>query len=91
MDEIIHWIWRRTDEGERLPTKEDADEHNCVLVMHAYQGVMVTGWFNVERNRFVYAWARCPKGPEGADIAGARNPDLGLSGRGLEVHEKPYR
>lgn len=85
MEETIRWRMRRREDGtEDLPTAEDADEHNCVLVMHAYQGAMVTGWFNIKRNRFVYAWAPCPRGPV-EDAKAYRNPDRGLSGHGEKV------
>lgn len=53
------WIPRE----ERLPTQEDADEFNCVLVYHVYQGEMITGWFNVANNRFISHWARTVEHP----------------------------
>lgn len=36
----------------RLPTQEDADEQNCVLVYHLLQGVMVMGWHRVSENSY---------------------------------------
>lgn len=55
---------------ERLPTREDADDWGCVLVWHTYQGAMIAGWKQVEKNCFMTHWQRSPQAP-----AGYRNPD----------------
>lgn len=52
--------------AERKPTERDADVYGCVLVYHAYQGVMVTGWFQVGENSLITHWARTPEPPEKA-------------------------
>ena len=57
---MIEWIWSK----DRMPTQEDADAQNCVLVWHELSGVMVTGWHRVKDNRFMVAWAKTPEGPE---------------------------
>lgn len=49
---------------ERMPEKGDGDAHGCVLVWHAYQGVMVTGWHNVPNNRYHTHWMPPPGAPE---------------------------
>lgn len=46
----------------RLPTQEDADEQNCVLVYHLLQGVMVMGWHRVSENSYCTHWM-CPPMP----------------------------
>ena len=51
---------------ERMPTEKDADPQRCVLVWHAYQGVMVTGWHQINGNQFITHWAT-PRGPEGEE------------------------
>lgn len=52
--------------AERKPTKEDADERNCVLVWHVYNGVMVTGYHQFDSSRFLTHWMPCPKPPKNA-------------------------
>ena len=48
---------------ERMPTEKDADPQRCVLAWHVYQGVMVTGWHQIDGNQFITHWAT-PRGPE---------------------------
>lgn len=49
----------------RKPTPADADETGCVIVWHTYQGVMVTGWFQVEMNSLITHWMPTPRPPKG--------------------------
>lgn len=51
---------------ERMPTEADADEFNCVIVWHVYNGVMITGWHRVAENRFISHWV--PTIPRPANI-----------------------
>lgn len=53
------WI----DAQERRPTEQDADFAGCVLVWHAFNGVMVTGWHQFEYNRFLTHWQPPPEPP----------------------------
>lgn len=48
---------------ERMPTEKDADPQRCVLAWHVYQGMMVTGWHQINGNQFITHWAT-PRGPE---------------------------
>jgi hypothetical protein len=48
---------------ERPPKPEDGDPQGCVLIWHRFQGVMVTGWHNIPRNRFITHWMPTPKAP----------------------------
>lgn len=57
------WIPREV----RMPTEEDADQFHCVMVWHVFQGLMVTGWFNVADNRFISHWARTAEPPRFVD------------------------
>lgn len=59
MDEF-GWIRK----SERLPGPADSDVHQCVLVWHELQGVMCTGWHQVENNRYVSHWMPTPSPPE---------------------------
>lgn len=43
------WI----DKETHPPSGADADEYGCVLVWHAFQGNMITGWRNALSNRFI--------------------------------------
>ena len=52
---------------ERMPTEADADEFNCVIVWHVYNGVMITGWHNVAYNRFISHWVPTIPRPENID------------------------
>ena len=56
------WI----DVRERMPSREDADATNRVLVWHVLNGCMMLGWHKVCENRFVTHWQPSPEGPEGA-------------------------
>ncbi len=47
---------------ERKPTKEDSDPTGCVVFWHVYNGVIVTGYHQVEHNRFLTHW-QPPPGP----------------------------
>lgn len=49
---------------ERKPTKEDADACGCVLFWHMYNGLMLTGYFQTEHNRFLTHWKPTPEPPE---------------------------
>lgn len=60
---VADWI----DRDERLPTEADADEFNCVLVWHVYNGVMITGWHNVAGNRFISHWTHTIPRPASID------------------------
>jgi len=61
------WISRQT----RLPTKEDADPHGCVLAWHEYNGAVVAGNYNYEtpgwkrvcENACYTHWMRLPGRP----------------------------
>lgn len=57
------WI----DRDDRLPTEADADEFNCVIVWHVFNGVMITGWHNVVQNSFISHWTYTPPRPEHID------------------------
>ena len=57
------WIPRE----ERLPTAEDADAFNCVIVYHVFNGVMITGWHRVADNRFISHWTHTMPAPENID------------------------
>lgn len=60
---ILHdWIPRE----ERLPTEQDADLQGCVIVWHAFNGAMITGWHRMADNRFMSHWTHTP--PEPADF-----------------------
>lgn len=48
---------------ERMPKAEDADKEGCVIVWHAYQGAMITGWRRVAENRFISHWTHTPPAP----------------------------
>lgn len=58
----------------RLPGREDGDAQGCVLVWHAFNGVMVTGWHNIAWNRFFTHWMQTPRGP------GSEERDEGTKG-----------
>lgn len=58
MDDV--WINKK----DRLPTAEDADPQGCVLVWHTFNGLMVTGWFQVERGVFLNYWQPAIPGPK---------------------------
>lgn len=60
---VPDWV----DRDERLPTEKDADAQGCVIVWHVYNGVMVTGWFNVENNRFISHWIPAITRPKNID------------------------
>lgn len=60
---VDDWI----DRDERLPTEQDADVFRCVMVWHVYNGLMVTGWFNVAGNRFISHWMRTVPRPANID------------------------
>lgn len=60
---VSDWV----DRDERLPTEADADVQGCVIVWHVYNGVMITGWFNVPHNRFISHWMPAIPRPENID------------------------
>lgn len=58
----MRWVAK----NERLPVQADADGQGCVLVWHAYFGVHVIGYQQVENNRFYTHWMTPPAAPDGA-------------------------
>ena len=54
--------WGRV--AEREPTKEDADAAGCLLFWHAYNGTMLTGYFQYRNNRYLTHWRKMPEPPE---------------------------
>lgn len=77
------WISR----AERLPGPGDADIQQCVLAWHEMNGAMVTGWRQVEQNRFLTHWRPCPPAPEDyperyRTIWNKRGDDLGKARQG---------
>lgn len=54
------WI----DKETHPPSGADADEYGCVLVWHAFQGNMITGWRNALSNRFITHWQPTLPPPE---------------------------
>ena len=61
MSGVDGWISR----AERLPGPADADPQQCVIAWHELNGAMVTGWHQVEKNRFMTHWQPCPPAPAG--------------------------
>ena len=55
------WI----DVRDRMPAESDADRSGRVLVWHAMNGVMVTGWWRLEENCYITHWMHTPGKPEG--------------------------
>ena len=53
--------------SERLPGPADSDVQQCVIVWHRLQGVMYTGWHQVENNRFITHWMPVPPPPADYD------------------------
>ena len=51
--------------SDRLPGPADSDAQQCVIAWHIYNGAMMMGWHQVERNRYVTHWMPCPPKPEG--------------------------
>ena len=49
---------------QRMPTKEDADIHNCVLVHDRHDGHRITGWHQAERDHTITMWQGLPDAPE---------------------------
>ena len=60
--ENIPWI----NAMERLPTQDDADKLNCVLVMDRHGRVAVTGHHQFEHNRALTHWRPLPEPPSDA-------------------------
>lgn len=56
------WIRRE----ERLPDKDDADVYGCVLARHEFDGIKVTGWHQLARDKYLTHWRPTPAGPEKA-------------------------
>ena len=54
------WI----DPNDRLPTREDADTQNCVIVRTTHGDVTVRGWHQVGQNGEIVQWMRPPKPPD---------------------------
>ncbi len=61
LDEIP-WI----DAMERLPTKDDADKLNCVLVMDWQGEISVTGYHQFAWNKTLTHWRSLPPPPSDA-------------------------
>lgn len=53
------WI----DPYDRLPSKEDADNQSCILVIDRYSDLRMWGWSRVEKPSDVQKWAPCPAPP----------------------------
>lgn len=53
------WI----DASKIKPTQADADAQNCVLAWHCYNGCMLIGWWQFEKNKLLVYWQRCPRPP----------------------------
>ena len=53
------WI----DKADRLPSAEDGDAQNCVLIQYDEDGIVVSGWHRFQRDRFCRAWQRTPPPP----------------------------
>ena len=53
------WI----SKAERMPGPADADLQQCVVVWHELNGAMITGWHQLEENRFMTHWMPCPPAP----------------------------
>lgn len=54
------WI----DPHDRLPTKEDADEQSCILIIDRHGELRVRGWHQVQSAEDVLKWAPRPDPPE---------------------------
>ena len=53
------WI----DPHDRLPTKDDADEQNCVLIVDSHGEMRVTGWHQIQDTESAMKWAARPEPP----------------------------
>ena len=54
------WI----DKNEHMPTAEDGDVWRCVLTRHEIYGFKVTGWQQLEHDRYYTHWMRTPEPPD---------------------------
>ena len=54
------WI----DVNDRKPTIEDGDVWRCVLTRHQYYGFKVTGWHQLEYDRYYTHWMPTPELPD---------------------------
>ncbi|MBQ4492627.1 MAG: hypothetical protein II967_04970 [Deltaproteobacteria bacterium] len=61
------WI----DKNEHMPTVEDGDVWRCVLTRHEIYGFKVTGWQQLEHDRYYTHWMRTPEPPD--DFVELRN------------------
>ena len=55
--------------AERLPTHEDGDVQQCVLIRYdegedEEDGIIVSGWHRYQRDRFCLAWQHTPPPPK---------------------------
>lgn len=59
---IREWIVKT----DRLPTEEDADEWDCVLVWHIYNGCQMLGWNNpmLKSSTYITHWMKPPDMPK---------------------------
>lgn len=57
-------LWIRA--MERLPTVDDADKLNCVLVLDQRGQISVTGYHQLTSNRSLMRWRRLPEPPSDA-------------------------
>jgi hypothetical protein len=62
IDAFANGRWIET--SERMPTKDDADIHNCVLVHDRHDGHRITGWHQAERDHAITMWQGLPDAPE---------------------------
>ncbi len=66
---ITHW--REIDSGKwidsnrRKPTKQDADEYDCVISRNRWDEVSMAGWHRFEAESTLTGWQRPPEPPEG--------------------------
>lgn len=64
LDNRFFRAWKRVpadgwiDAGERLPTKADTDEYNCVLAWDEFDGPKVTGWHQFRESGHLVRWMR---------------------------------
>ena len=61
------WI----DKNEHMPTAEDGDVWRCVLTRHEIYGFKVTGWQQLEHDRYYTHWMCTPEPPD--DFVELRN------------------
>lgn len=57
---ITGWI----SVSSRLPTADDGDVNECVLIKDIEDGIIVSGWHRFLRDRFCIAWQHMPLPPD---------------------------